>query len=305
MDHTANRSGAVIVVGSANEDLVLSVPSFPGEGSTMLAGPVEVGSGGKGANQAVAAARSGAKVSFVGVVGSEPRGERVLQNLRSEGVDVTRTQSVDASSTGLAVVLVTGNGANSIVVSPGANADLTRCIVEAGLDDVLPDDIVVVQCEIPTEAVESAIAAAARQGARSVLNLAPFVNLSSSTLEAVSTLVVNEGEALQLLGGAAPDGQTLAAAIATRFRCPTIVTLGSRGSVYADPDGVQLVVPAREVSSVVDTTGAGDVYVGVLAARMAAGWDTASAMVTATDAAAAAVTGRGAQAFVERPLHTA
>ena len=285
--------GRVIVVGSANEDLVIQVRDLPTVGSTVLADGVRSFAGGKGANQAVAAARVGVPTSFVGSVGRDRRGQRLRTALAEASVAITGLEVSD-QPTGRAIVFVTGEGDNAIVVAAGANSTLGAEHVERGLSDVGRHDVVVVQCEIPPETVARTIELAAGAGARVILNLAPFVPLDASVLERVWLVVVNESEALELLGTTvAPESP--AAAIRDRYKVSCIATLGADGSVLAGQDGSNHFVAAH-AARVVDTTGAGDAYVGVLAAAVVTGVDVPTAMLAATAAAGIAVERRGAQA---------
>jgi ribokinase len=283
----------VIIVGSANEDVVVQVRELPTIGSTVLATGVATFAGGKGANQAVAAARVGASTLFVGSVGRDEPGERLRTALAEADVVISAVLGSD-EPTGRAFVLVTAQGDNAIVVAPGANSSLAPEDVARGLSEVGPLDVVVVQCEIPVGAVERTIEVSSAAGARVILNLAPFVPLDASVLGRAWLVVVNESEASDLLGTAIADEST-AAAIRDRFQVGCITTLGAGGSVLATLEGSEHFVPAHR-ARVVDTTGAGDVYVGVLAAALLTGADLAGAMLTATAAAGIAVERRGAQA---------
>ncbi|GAA2026080.1 ribokinase [Agromyces tropicus] len=297
MPHDEPTTHRVVVFGSANEDLVLNVAGLPVAGATVLASSSATGPGGKGANQAVAAARSGAGVAFVGAVGDDERGSRIIEALVAHGIDVSATSRL-SEPTGLAVVVVAADGGNLIVVASGANGALGSGTVDAAIDELERGDVALIQCEIPADVVEHVIRRAAPSGARIVLNLAPYVELAPDVLRQVDLLVVNEGEARGVLGG---DGRTepeqLANAVRGAIGCGTIVTLGERGSVLADADGVT-VIPADTVEHVVDTTGAGDVYAGTLAASLAGGATLRAAMTVATRRAAESVASRGAQAPV-------
>jgi ribokinase len=293
LDARTPAYGRVIVVGSANEDLVVRVRELPTVGATVLAEGVRSFSGGKGANQAVAAARVGAPTWFVGSVGGDQRGQRLRTALAEAKVGITEL-AVSDQPTGLAIVLVTDHGDNAIVVAAGANSALEPEHVERGLSDIGPLDVVVVQCEIPASTVARTIELCAAAGARVILNLAPFVPFDASVLKQAWLVVVNETEASDLLGGGVAE-QSAAAAIRDRFGVGCIATLGAGGSVLAARDGSDHIVPAHP-ARVVDTTGAGDVYVGVLAAAMVTGAELSGAMSTATAAASIAVERRGAQA---------
>lgn len=294
MEQVGTTQCRVVVFGSANEDLVLSVAGLPGAGATVLASSSVAGPGGKGANQAVAAAREGGTVAFVGAVGDDERGARLLENLSRQQVDVSRVRRL-SSPTGLAVVVVAADGGNLIVVAPGANGEIEPIMVDSAIDGLTAGDVVLLQCEVSREVVEHVILRVAATGAQLVLNLAPFVELDRRVLRFVDLLIVNEVEARSVLGDDdLLEPADLAAAVRLALDCDTIVTLGAHGSVLAANEST-LVIPAVFVDEVVDTTGAGDVYVGALAASLVAGLPIADAMDRATARAAESVAIRGAQ----------
>ncbi|WP_109212146.1 MULTISPECIES: ribokinase [Microbacterium] len=294
MSNGAENTGRVFVFGSANNDHVLAVEEFPQAGETVLSRSYSVGLGGKGANQAVAAARAGGSVAFVGSVGSDQAGEAILANFAEHGIDARGTARSRQEATGVAIVLVNSHGSNEIVVAAGANADLAASTVEEALAGIGTQDVVVVQCEIPIPRVEQIIRGGARQGATVVVNLAPYAELQRSSFDEVDLLIVNESEARALLGSQVPEHQ-LAEEVVAAVGCGCVVTLGEHGSVYASPHSRAAHVPAVAVEDVVDTTGAGDVYVGTLAAALARRDDIVAAMELATAAAALSVSSRGAQ----------
>ena len=285
-------SGRVVVVGSANVDLVVDVARHPSPGETVLGGELRRSPGGKGANQAVAAARAGgAATSFVGALGRDDAADLLLQSLHTAGVVTDAVQRVDAP-TGTALITVTPDGENTIVVSAGANARITltpdaaRTIAEA--------DVVLVQLEIPLESVLAA-AAARRPGCLLVLNAAPSRPLPDEVWAAVDVLVVNEHEATDLV----PEAKDVRAAVRRLVERVTtvVVTLGARGALVARRG-----LPMAQLASIhvepVDSTGAGDTFCGVLAARLADGYEITAAVRTAAVAGALAVTRRGAQSGV-------
>ncbi len=291
------------MVGSANVDLVIDVEHRPAGGETVLGSNLVTSPGGKGANQAVAAGLLGGDVSFVGCVGRDDSGRLLRGSLMRAGVDVTQLREVDAP-TGTALILLTPDGENSIVVSPGANRLVNADVVDelAGLWSETA--VLVVQLEIPLETVDRVVADASRAGARVVLNAAPAAALSAQTLAAADPLVVNEAEAAFLLGVAPAPKPTISQDFATATALlelgprSVVVTLGGRGAVIVQsgddvaPGGVH--VPAQRVAAV-DTTGAGDAFVGALAVALADGLDLESAIRKSTLVAAHAVTRRGAQ----------
>lgn len=284
---------SVIVLGSANLDTAVAVERHPGPGETVLGADGLVGAGGKGLNQAVAAARSGAGVRFVGAVGSDDAGARLAGVLADDGIALGVARS--ERPTGTAFVMVDGSGENAIVVVPGANGDAAAIRREAGaaIGSAGPEDVVLAQLEIPVEVVGESFAAAVARGAVTVLNAAPSRPLPDALLDAVRILVVNEHECLDVAGPGFAGVEEAAAALAGRVRT-VVVTLGSRGALVVEGDGIAR-FPAFRVQAV-DTTAAGDTFCGALAARLAAGDDLADAVPFASAAAALAVQRPGASA---------
>ncbi|MEV6906316.1 ribokinase [Amycolatopsis sp. NPDC051071] len=272
----------VLVIGSANADLVVPVDRRPGGGETVLGGDTVLSPGGKGANTAVAAARLGADVALLGAVGDDPYGELLKRSLAESGVD-TKPLRTTKRPTGIAYITVTPDGENSILVSPGANSSLRP-------DDIDLDgaEIVVLSLEIPLETVEHAVAKAAEAGVKTLLNLSPVAEVSKKTLRHLDVLLVNEHEAAFLLGGEGDFPKLLDLGPKA-----AVVTLGAKGAAVVTADGV------TEVSSpkveAVDTTGAGDAFAGALAASLAKGDELADAARKAVKVAAITVTRQGAQ----------
>ncbi|WP_165912846.1 ribokinase [Tamaricihabitans halophyticus] len=278
----------VIVVGSANADLVVAVDRRPGAGETVLGADTVVLPGGKGANTAVAAGKLGARVALFGAVGTDAHGQLLLDSLRNAGVDTALVRTVDRP-TGIAYITVTPDGENSIIVSPGANSAVAD--IEPTMLDTAA--VVVGSLEIPLPVVEHAMAAAAAHGARPVLNLSPATEVSAATLAVLDPLVVNEHEASWLLGGRTGAATELATELRTLGPRSVLITLGARGAVVADDQGT-IEVPAPSVRAV-DTTGAGDAFAGALAAALAGGAGLAEAARQASRVAAISVTKPGAQ----------
>ncbi len=290
-----NGIARVLVVGSINADLVLRVSRRPAAGETVVAGGVDRHHGGKGANQAVAAAAAGAHTSMVGAVGDDDWGRDQRQSLEAAGVDTTMIAIVADVATGFASITVTPDAENSIVVAGEANALVSPELVATARGGAA--DVVVAQTEIPVHAVDAAASLAERIGARFVLNTAPVVRLAARTLALADPLVVNEHEALQLLRLLAPSRSSSLEQIATELRFSSgarslIVTLGSEGAIVLADDTTRLRAPRV---AVVDTTGAGDVFVGTLAAHLAGGASLVDAARSAIEAAAHAVTRVGAR----------
>ncbi|WP_149202881.1 ribokinase [Actinotalea subterranea] len=285
-------SGEVVVVGSANVDLVVPVERHPGAGETVLGGDLVRSPGGKGANQAVAAARAGgAGTTFLGAVGRDDAAALLLASLDGAGVRTDLVARVGAA-TGTALISVTPDGENAIVVAPGANARAT--LDAAGARAVGQADVVLAQLEIPLPTVVAA-ARARRPGARFVLNAAPSRTLPAELWSQVDLLVVNEHEARDV---AETEGTPAELATALLERVPAVVvTLGSHGCLVAERGQPRVEVPALRVTAV-DTTGAGDTFCGVLAASLARGESLVDAVRLASAAGALAVTTPGAQAAV-------
>lgn len=290
-----NAPRRVAVFGSAHVDVIVSVGELPRPGETVLAQRRRDGYGGKGANQAVAAATGGANVAFVGLVGDDDAGDDVRANLEAHGLDVSFVRTAPGARTGVALVAVDGGGRNQIIVDMGAGAGFGAPLVDDAATTLRVGDVVVVQCEIPASAVERVVLKSRDKGAIVVLNLAPFVPLRREVLRAASLLVVNESEARSLLDDPAAAPEQLAAIGARRMGTGVIVTLGEHGSVFASPTGESQHISAFPVSRVVDTTGAGDVYIGTLAAQLAGGLTVGDAMAGAARAAAHSVTHPGAR----------
>jgi ribokinase len=285
--------GTVLVVGSVNADLVVGVSRRPAAGETVLGSDLAAFPGGKGANQAVAAARLGARASFAGLVGDDSFGALLRQDLAAEGVSAGHLRTVPGPS-GVALITVDPAGDNAIIVAPGANALLTPGDVEAAWPAFTAAAVACAQLEVPVEAVTAAARLAERAGARFILNLSPAREVPAVLLAAADPLVVNQHEAAFLLGaGPAGAPERQAAALLERGPQSVVITLGADGAQAADATG-NWHVPSPAVK-VVDTTGAGDAFAGALAWRLSAGDRLADAVALAARAGAAAVTARGAR----------
>lgn len=287
--------GRLFVVGSANEDLVVTVASLPQPGQTVLAHGLAMMPGGKGANQAVAAARAGADVVFVGSVGRDASGERTIAALRTEGVDVSHL-SVDSSApTGVALVTVADDGENHIAVVAGANGQLTGADVTAALTELgmQSSDVCLISLEIGDEAVAAAARHAAQVGAVVLVNPSPARTLVPQVLQARPILLPNASEAAQLSGRA---GRAAAMSLSEITGAPVVMTVGAHGATVVDGADVYSIAPP--VVDVIDTTGAGDTFAGVLAAMLAQGHELRSAVEQAVVASALSVTSRGARMYV-------
>ncbi|WP_457629618.1 ribokinase [Oceanithermus sp.] len=288
----------VVVVGSLNMDLVVPVARHPKPGETVIGGDLRRFPGGKGANQAVAAARLGARVRMVGRVGGDTYGVELKEGLEAEGIETTDVAKTDAP-TGVALISVSEDGQNAIIVSPGANARLQPENLSPA--QLASSKAVVLQLETPLETVRRAAELGQEAGARVLLNAAPAQALPEELMGALDLLVVNEFEAAQVAGAREPEGPEEALALARQLarRVPVaVVTLGARGLVWAGVEG-EGVLPAFEVRAV-DTTAAGDAFVGGLAAALAAGEPLQPALRFASAAGALAATRPGAQPSLPR-----
>lgn len=286
-------SSGVLVVGSVNVDLTVAAAHLPRPGQTVSGGVLHRGHGGKGANQAVAAARAGAVVRFVGAVGRDGDGDEVVAVLAGEGVDVDGVARVDAH-TGTALICVDAAGENQIAVAPGAN----RLIRAEGVDPT-GAAVVVAQLEVPAPVVAEVFGRAREVGARTVLNAAPVhpgdEDAIRALLAVVDVLVVNVHELDALAPGDGPAAEPARALGGSGpSACSVLVSRGAAGVVWVPPDDPPLEV-AGHVVEAVDTVGAGDALCGALAAGLALGLDDESAVRRANAAGALAATRPGAR----------
>ncbi|HEY1639286.1 MAG TPA: PfkB family carbohydrate kinase [Streptosporangiaceae bacterium] len=293
---SSGDSPFVVVVGSLNEDVVLQVdrPVRPGE--TIAAVHVERLPGGKGANQAAAAAAAGARVAMLGAVGDDSAGTRLIEDLRGRGVRTEAVRTVAGVSTGTAYITVTPDGENTIVLDPGANARVDAAAVQDAWPALPAAGVLLSLLEIPVGAVTAAVRLAASTGLRPVVTLAPAQPVPAELLAGLDPLLVNEHEAAFLLGtDTIRDHPRDAARELLRLGpASAVVTLGAAGAAVADGGGVRL-LPAEPVDRVVDTTGAGDAFAGALAAALSRAADLDAAVAAGLRAGAAAVQRAGAR----------
>jgi len=259
----------IAVVGSTMIDLIAYAPRTPAAGETIVGDDFRMGFGGKGANQAVMARLLGADVAMVNALGDDIFGDMTVRNFADLGVDTTHVHRVPGSS-GVAPIWVEPDGTNRIIVVPGANGAMTTEAVTAAITALAPLDVVIGQLEIPQAATAAAFAAARARGAVTVLNPAPAADLGADLLAAADWLIPNESEFARLSGASAEatDAEMVAFAVATGSR--VVVTLGARGAALLGADGVVRRVPAPAVRAV-DTTGAGDAFIGAFAYGLARG----------------------------------
>ncbi|MDG4767347.1 ribokinase [Solwaraspora sp. WMMD406] len=280
------RRPRIVVVGSANMDLVATAPRLPSPGETLLGSDFVMVPGGKGANQAIAAARAGGDCVFLGAVGSDSFGVTLTGRIARSGVDTSQLRVVYGPS-GVAVVMVNQAGENAIVVTPGANSAFDG-LTEPELAAIRSADVLVAQLEIPLDTVVAAASAARAAGTRVVLNAAPARPLPAELLDAVDLLVVNDTEARALVGAGSEDPTALLTVVSR-----AVLTLGVQGAWFVERDGPTCHVPAIAVETV-DSTAAGDAFTGALAVAWGEGRDLLAAVRWASAAGAACVRRLGA-----------
>ena len=274
--------GRVLVLGSLNVDLVTSVERHPRPGETVLGDGLSRLAGGKGANQAVAARAAGVEVTMVGCVGADAGGAAYRKRLAGRGIDVAHVRTVSGEPTGTALIAVSDDAENAIIVVPGANAALDDREVEA-VESLTVGDVLLLQLEVPLPVVCRAARRAAARGVRVVINIAPYAALPADVIALADPVIANEHEAVALAESGAVPGSLL-------------VTYGANGTSWNGRTWSAQSVPRHQV---LDTTGAGDAFCGALAAALALGHDESHAMDAALAAGAAAVRRVGAQADPE------
>lgn len=298
-------TGRLLVVGAVNIDMVVTAPTLPRPGETVVGQNMQRHGGGKGGNSAVAAARSGAEVRYVGAVGKDVFGTTALTELRAEGIDVTDVAIKEDVATGVALIVVDFAGENQIAVAAGANSVLSARDVSIALERANEwPGCVLVSTEISPEAVLSVVEGAFARGWLCVLNPAPAISGILEALKLLPILTPNQGElrdVYHLIGGAGdPSVENAAAAVAAHTGAPVVVTLGADGVLVCSADGISTQIPARPARHVADTTGAGDTFNGVFAASLAAGLDILSAARRGVAAAALSVESGGARTSMPR-----
>lgn len=288
---------SIIVVGSLNMDLIVRTPRIPAPGETILGYTFSTAPGGKGANQAVAAAKLGAPVKLIGRVGADDFGKQLRSQLNAVGVDAQFVFEDAQAASGVALISVDDQGQNSIIVAPGANGRVTRQDVDSAREAIRAARVVIAQLEIPLDSVTYALRVAHDAGALTILNPAPARQLSSELLQNVDVIVPNETEAAQLTGIPVHDFDSAAQAAHALQQMgarSVIITLGDKGALWLNENAVAQQVMPFQVQ-VVDTTAAGDAFVGALGVALAREQDWETSLRTASAAGALAATKLGAQ----------
>ncbi|VTU09194.1 ribokinase [Actinobacillus indolicus] len=289
------------VLGSINVDHVIRVPYFPKAGETLTGYDYQIAYGGKGANQAVAAARCGANVSFIGAIGDDQIGQTMKQAFEQDGIDTSAISVIRNQSTGLAMIQVADSGENSIVISAGANADLSEALVEQHKSHIEQADILLMQLENPLQAVTLTTKFAKKAGVKVVLNPAPAQPLPDSLLSHIDIITPNETEA-EILTGIHVTGEQSAKLAANHFHQlginTVLITLGSKGVYYSEKGKGEIILGFRV--DAVDTTAAGDTFNGAFVTALLEGQSPKESIRFAHAAAAISVTRMGAQTAIPK-----
>ena len=282
------------MIGSYCQDVGLQVKRFPAPGETVLGVGYLESHGGKGSNQAINARRAGAKVAFVGAVGDDAAGRDALNLWRSEGIDIRHTVVRPGSPTGKAFIVITASGENNIVVSSGANETLLPQDVAAARSCIAGASLVLAQLEVSAVSVAEAFLLGRRAGAVTVLNAAPAAGaVPDAVWTKTDFLIVNETEARQLTGNITEDNQKLCLLLRSQVRLGAVITLGAMGAIGISADGETVKVAAPSIA-VVDTTGAGDAFVGAFCSGWLRTLDLRASLQLGTAAGSLACTFRGA-----------
>jgi ribokinase len=290
------RAPRIAVIGSANTDLVTFADTFPRPGETIFGQRFDIGFGGKGANQAVAARLCGAEVLMIAKIGDDLFGEATIKNFQSFGIDTRHVQIVPGVSTGVAPIFVEPNGQNRIIVVKGANDHLTPPDVDAASAELTAVDTIILQFEVPLPTIYHTVRFARTHGVRCIVNPAPALSADLASLTAADYFIPNETEAETLTGlpvRSLQDAQACATALLAKGFRRVVLTLGARGSLIAGPEG-SVHVPAFPVTAV-DTTGAGDAFIGSLATWLTEGLPEQEAVADANLYAALSTTRVGTQ----------
>ncbi len=295
------RSGKLLIAGSSNTDLVILSTQLPAPGETVTGGEFFQAMGGKGANQAVAAARAGADVTFLSCVGSDDYGNAALEAFTREGINTDFIRIDKEAASGIALIMVDGRGENIISVAPGANFSLNTEDVDKAETAFESAACLLTQLEIPVDVVERAFEAARKRDMITILNPAPVPKQSipDSLLEKTDIFIPNQIEAQAILGSNITDLNEIAARLTEKGPTDIIFTLGSKGALWITESGTATEIPPVRAEPV-DTVGAGDCFCGVLAAGLCQGKEMEETLQFATAAAAISVTRKGAQPSMPR-----
>ena len=294
--------GKVMVIGSSNTDMVITTAKIPVPGETIMGNDFSIIPGGKGANQAVAAARAGSETIFITKTGDDDFGRKALEGYKLDKINTDKIFVDPDTPSGVAVIIVDiTTGQNSIVVAPGSNSNLTPENIRQIEPDIIKSDVLLVQLEIPIHSVESALKIASENNVKTILDPAPAQNLTDHLLAMVDIITPNESETF-ILTGIHPDSEenTKKAGddLLKKVKESVIITLGGKGVYYCSKkNGAQIFIPTREVKAV-DTTAAGDVFNGYLAAELANGKNLIEAIEMANQAATYSVCHKGAQTSI-------
>jgi ribokinase len=290
-------SKKIFVIGSSNTDMVIKSDKLPAPGETVIGGVFLMNAGGKGANQAVSAAKLGAKVIFVSKVGNDIFGKQAVEGFKNLGINTDFVFTDSENPSGVALILVDGQGENSISVASGANGNLQIEEVQQAIDQVQAGDTVLLQLEIPLQTVIETIKKCAEKGAKVILNPAPAQKLDESYFKYLSMITPNETEAEILTGIKVTELETAKQAsldLHSKGILEVIITMGSKGAFYSN-EHKQILIPSPKVSAI-DSTAAGDVFNGALCVAISEGQAIEEAIVFACKAASISVTRMGAQA---------
>ena len=295
----------VIVIGSSNTDMVFETPKFPDKGETVIGGKFEVVSGGKGANQAVAATRAGSTVLFLTKVGDDNFGKNAITKYKDEGIETSYIQIQKGVASGIAMIMVhKKSGENAIIVSPGSNSYLNNKDVDLISKQIRINDIVLCQLEIPIETVSYALSLAKQKKAKTILNPAPYKNISRDFLKKVDIITPNESEAFALTGVKLTNKNNVekaASQLLKMVKKAVIITLGKKGVYYISKQLKGQFLSTSKVNAI-DSTAAGDVFNGYFASELAKNKNIVDSIKTAIKAASISVTRKGAQPSI--PLNS-
>ncbi|MBA7521925.1 Ribokinase [subsurface metagenome] len=290
--------GKIVVIGSSNTDMVVNSPKMPLPGETILGGEFDVFLGGKGANQAVAAARANGNVVFIAKVGNDDFGRNAIDGYKKDYINTDNIFVDKNTPSGIAVIIVEeSSGQNSIVVAGGANNTISIDEIKSCEKIIADADVVLIQLEIPIDVVEIALRIAKQNGVKTILNPAPAQLLTDEILSQIDILTPNETETGILMGIDTDDDSNIkkaAGQLLKKVNEAVLITLGEKGVYYISKNGEESIIPANKVSAI-DTTAAGDVFNGYFAAAISEGKSYNEAILMATKAAAISVTRKGAQ----------